>query len=84
MCKVFKCLSLTVLIISPVAFGAGTTSITAPTHARLVCELAELESVGYDPQEHNSTPYPQNIQRAMRLAEQKRMAEGYQYPSTCS
>lgn len=82
MSKLFKCSFLTILIFSPVAFAAGTTAPTSPTRAQLVCELAELQAVGYDPQQR--TDYPQNIQRALRLVEQKRMSEGHERPSACS
>ncbi|QBR00142.1 DUF4148 domain-containing protein [Paraburkholderia sp. 7MH5] len=45
------------------------------TRAQVLQELADLESVGYNPAMGNEVNYPENVQAAMRRLEAKRASE---------
>jgi hypothetical protein len=47
----------------------------SPTHAQLENELAELESVGYDPSAGDDANYPNDIEHAEKLLRAKYRAD---------
>ncbi|WP_118185539.1 DUF4148 domain-containing protein [Paraburkholderia phosphatilytica] len=47
----------------------------SPTHAQLENELAELESVGYNPSAGDDADYPNDIERAEKLLRAKYRAD---------
>ncbi|MCP3709627.1 DUF4148 domain-containing protein [Paraburkholderia sp. CNPSo 3274] len=63
-------------IVPAVSFAQSTGTQNGPvTRAQVLQELADLESVGYNPASANDVTYPEDVQRAMRRLTEKRANE---------
>ena len=63
-------------IVPAMSFAQSTGTQNGPvTRAQVLQELADLESVGYNPASANDATYPEDVQSAMRRLTEKRVNE---------
>ncbi|AOJ04349.1 MULTISPECIES: DUF4148 domain-containing protein [Burkholderia] len=64
----------TALVLAAPVVSFAQSANGSLTRAQVIQELADLESVGYQPSRGNETTYPDDIQAAQRRLEAKRLA----------